>query len=373
MQKNRNMRDLGNCNTKSSSCPKAGIKIHETNNNYSRNNNINNSSYNPNYIPNSNSNPSHINISQHSQLKKPVSFHNTPLSQLDLDLNNYSLNDLYTLFYIQNNDLTEETMKQAKQVVLKMHPDKSRLDPKFFLFFSSAYKKLKEVYDFQNKSYTNKKYVDEDYFDEGNKELLNNIFQKPEFKDTNGKNFNKWFNDAFEKHRLEDPNTNGYQDWLKSDEGFMNINENVTKSNMNEIFEKQKRQLQDIIVYQGITDSVSTSSIGGSLFDNNTNNFSTEQYTDLRQAYTETLIPVTQEDYNKMQKFGSLNEYKSHRDRVDITPLSKEEANRILYQQQKDAEHQSASLAYRYALEAENAKKKQNSFWGEIRNLTNFY
>lgn len=369
MYNNRNIKDLGNCNTNSSSCPKAGIKIHESNNNY-----INNSSYNPNYISNHNKkqNKSHININQQSQLKQPVSFHNTTLSQLDLDLNNYSLNDLYTLFYIQNNNLTEDSMKQAKQVVLKMHPDKSRLDPKFFLFFSSAYKKLKEVYDFQNKSYNNKKYVDEDFFEEENKELLNNMLKRPEFKDTNGKNFNKWFNESFEKHRLEDPNANGYQEWLKSDEGIMSVNENVTKSNMNEIFEKQKRQLQDIIVYKGVTDSVSSSSFGGSTFDNNTNNFSTDQYTDLRQAYTETLIPVTQEDYNKMQKFNSINDYKTHRDRVDITPLSKEEANRILYQQQKDAEHQSASLAYRYALEAENAKKKQNSFWGEIRNLTNF-
>jgi hypothetical protein len=365
----QNIRDLGNCRTNSSSCPKAGIKIHETKNNnihYSRNT-INNSSYNPNYIPEQS-----INISQKSNLKNPINFHNTALSQLDLDLNNYSLNDLYSLFNITNNELNEDTLKTAKQIVLKMHPDKSRLEPKFFLFFSSAYKKLKEVYDFQNKSYTNKKYVDEDFFEEGNKEILNNMFQKPEFKDTNGKNFNQWFNAAFEKHRLEDPNAQGYQDWLKSDEGFMNINENVTKSNMNEIFEKQKKQLQDIIVYKGITDSVSSSTIGGYSFDNATNNFSTDQYTDLRQAYTETLIPVTEEDYHKMHKFGTLNEYKSHRDRVDVTPLSKEEANRILYQQQKDAEHQSASLAYKYALEAEKAKKSQNSFWGEIKNLTNF-
>jgi len=333
---------------KSRPCPKAGIKIHETKSEYS---------VNSQEISN-----------KQSQLKKPVSFHNTTLSQLDLDLNNYSLNDLYKLFNIQD-DLDELTMKQAKQVVLKMHPDKSRLDPKFFLFFSSAYKKLKSVYDFQNKSYANKKYVDEDFFEDGNREILNNMFKKPEFKD--GGNFNKWFNDAFEKHRLEDPNANGYQEWLKSDEGLINVGENVTKSNMNEIFEKQKRQLQDVVVYKGITDSVSNSSIGGySLGD--TNNFSTEQYTDLRQAYTETLIPVTQEDYEKMPKYRNMNEYKSVRDNLDVSPISETEAQRILYNNNQEANKHSAALAYKYAMEAEKAKEKQQSFWGDIKRLTGF-
>ena len=54
------------------------------------------------------------------------------------------------------------------------------------------------------------------------------------------KNFNSWFNQSFEKHRLEDPLEQGYGDWLKSDEGFQNIDENVTKNNMNEIFEQKK-------------------------------------------------------------------------------------------------------------------------------------
>jgi hypothetical protein len=364
--------DLGRCGP--NSCPKSGIKIHETINNsiYSKSN-YNNKNYNSNYISeiqNNKSNKNSIqNIPQQSHLKKPVSFHNTSLSQLDLDLNNYSLNDLYTLFNITNGDLNEISLKSAKQVVLKMHPDKSNLEPKFFLFFSSAYKRLKEVYDFQNKSYTNKKYVDEDFFDDSNKELLNHMLNKPEFKD--GGNFNKWFNTAFEKHRLEDPTSNGYQDWLKSDEGFMNINETVTKSNMNEIFERQKRQLQDIVVYKGVTDSLSSSSIGGFSFDN-TSNFSTEVYTDLRQAYTETLIPVTNEDFEKLPKYRNVNEYKTHRDQIDVTPINETESQRILYNRNQEANKQSAALAYKYALEAEKAKEKQTSFWGDIKRLTGF-
>ena len=330
-------------------CSKAGIKIHET---------PSNNTYNPNQFKEEQQFNS-------SQLTKPVSFQNTTLNSLDLELDHYSLDDLYHLFNISNNDLNEISLKSAKQIVLKMHPDKSRLDAKYFMFFSGAYKRLYGIYEFQNKS-TNKTFKDEDYFDESNRATLDNMFEKnKDFKDP--KNFNSWFNQTFEKHGNKNQEQ-GYGDWLKSDEGFINVGENVTKGNMNEIMEQKKKQMQALSVYTGVTD-VFASTFGGSLLDGG-DNFTTDDYTDLRQAYTETLIPVTQEDYNKMQKFNNIGEYKRHRDQVDTTPLSKEEADRKLLKQQNELNHQSAALAFKYAQEAEKANKKQQSFWGEIKQIT---
>jgi len=327
-------------------CSKAGIKIHETNNNNYTNSNTN--------------------IMRQSQLQKPVNYYNTTLDSLDLDLDHYSLSDLYKLFNIEDEVLNEDTLKNAKQIVLKMHPDKSRLDAKYFLFFSKAYKHLFSIYEFQNKS-LQKKYKDEDFFDESNRTTLNMMFeQKKEFKDS--KNFNNWFNQAFEKNRMEDPLEQGYGDWLKSNDDFINVNENVSKSNMNDIFEQKKKQIQAVTLYTGVTDTFA-STLGGSLL-NGSDNFSTEEYTDLRQAYTETLIPVTQEDYNKMHKFNNISEYKRHRDGVDVSPLSKEEAERKLYMQQREADKQSAALAFKYAKESEKAKQSEQSFWGDIKRLT---
>ena len=205
-------------------CPKIGIKIHETyNNNNNNNKNTNNKSADPFLKP--------------SQLEKPVDYYNTTLDNLDLDLEHYSLSDLYHLFNIPNGSLNEPNLKNAKQIVLKMHPDKSKLDSKYFLFFSKAYKRLYSIYEFQNKSMS-KTYKDQDFFDESNRNVLDVMFEKnKEFKDP--KNFNSWFNDSFEKHRMENPIEQGYGDWLKSDEGIMNISENVTKGNMNEIFEQK--------------------------------------------------------------------------------------------------------------------------------------
>ena len=323
-------------------CPKAGIKIRQSDNDYKEDPFI-----------------------TQSKLTKPVSFQNTTLNSLDLDLDNYSLDDLYHLFNINGNILNDETMKLAKQIVLKMHPDKSQLDSKYFLFFSKAYKRLYGIYEFQNKS-SKKKMDKEDYFNESNKTILDNMFDKnKEFKDS--KNFNSWFNEAFEKGRLENPTEQGYGDWLKSDEGFISVNENVTKGNMNDVFEQKKKQIQSLTLYTGVTDMVS-SSFGGSLLDGG-NDYSSDNYTDLKQAYTETLIPVTQEDYNNMQKFNNVSEYKAHRERVDVTPLSKEDAERKLLQQQQDHDKHSAALAFKYAKESEKAKEKQNGFWSDLKQI----
>lgn len=323
------------------SCPKAGIKIHEQN-------------------------ESPL-FTKQSRLSNPVSYHKTTMNNLDLDIENYSLQDLYRLFNI-NDELNEETMKLAKQIVLKMHPDKSRLDAKYFIFFSKAYKILFNVYEFQNKS-SNKKFDSQDYFDESNKTILDNVFKEnKEFKNPN--NFNRWFNEKFEQHRIDNPHENGYGEWLKSNDDFLNVDSNVTKNNMNEVIEEKKRQIQAMTVYTGITDNYA-STFGGTLLSED-NIESTNNYTDLRQAYTQTLIPVTMDDYEKVQKFNNVSEYKKHRDNVNITPLSQEESNKRLIDKNQEENKKSAALAYRYIKESEQVKKNQQNFWSDLKQLTGF-
>ena len=113
---------------KPTTCTKSGIKIHPSGNERT------------------------YNMLQPSKLVRPVSYKNTSLNALDLDLDNYSLEDIYNLFNIVDGCLSEDTLKSAKQIVLKIHPDKSQLDSKYFLFFSKAYKRLYSIYEFQNKS-----------------------------------------------------------------------------------------------------------------------------------------------------------------------------------------------------------------------------
>jgi hypothetical protein len=322
-------------------CPKSGIKIHET--------------------------PTQRQPQPQPQYSR-VNYHDTPMSELDLNLDNYSLSDLFNLFNIQSETLDDNIMYNAKQITLKMHPDKSRLDPKFFIFFRKAYERLNEIYKFQNKSLKKSKDTNDVSMSEDQMTILKNFETQNKFE--NKSDFNQWFNQNFEKYRIDNPNERGYGDWLKSDDNIINVNENVTMSNMNQIFEQKKKQIQAVTVYSGIQNDMA--SFKGSSFSllNDGDNFSSEHYTDLKQAYTETVIPVTLDDYEKMPKFNNVEEYKSHRRNVDVTPIDNLEAMRILERQERNAEKESQALAYRYAREAEKAKENQNMFWSALKQLT---
>jgi len=347
------MKPLGNCTP--INCPKSGIKIHESNNDYKIN-------------PFSQDNP--FSSNKNNQLKKSSSL--KTINTLDLDIDNYSLTDLYQLFGINESILSDEVMKESKQKVLKTHPDKSNIEPKYFLFFSKAYKRLYSIYEFQNKS-SKKEIKEVDSFTTENGALLNNMFDKnKELK--NPKQFNKWFNEQFDKHKLEDINENGYGEWLKSEEGIYDTS-NVTKANMAQEFEKQKKQIQNLTIYHGIGDNYS-STFGGSILGEQ-NNYTSETdnglgYTDLRQAYVESVIPITNDDYNKMPKFRNVEEYKNHRNNVDTRPIDKDIALKQLYQQNQKEEQESVALAFHYAKQLEKSKKNNDSFWSGLKQLTNF-
>jgi hypothetical protein len=72
------------------------------------------------------------------------------METLDLEIENYELQDIVNLFHI-NIPFQEEDLKKAKKLVLKTHPDKSGLKPEIFLFYSKAYKKLYSIWEFTNK------------------------------------------------------------------------------------------------------------------------------------------------------------------------------------------------------------------------------
>ena len=57
---------------------------------------------------------------------------------VDLDLDNYELEDLLKLFKLDY-DFNVNQLKQAKKIALKTHPDKSGLPNEYFIFFSKVF------------------------------------------------------------------------------------------------------------------------------------------------------------------------------------------------------------------------------------------
>jgi len=290
----------------------------------------------------------------------------------DLNIENYELNDILALFKI-GADFGEDDLKSAKKIVLKTHPDKSGLKAEYFLFYSKAYRVLFSIWEFKNKSKGKREIKEQEtFFDKQNKKTLDSFFVKEGLKDT--KNFNKWFNTQFEKNKMErEDDAGGYGTWLKSNEDI-DEEKNIHYSQIGEEMEKKKRQLQAVIVHEGINDLQSTYQGATNLLDSAPSTYSSDifsnlGYEDLRKAHTETVIPVTMEDYNNVKKFRNVNEYNQFRNSQSIVPLSDIQAQEYLSNKNKIEETEASKRAYRLAKQLEESQKKQEQTWASMRRI----
>ena len=134
------------------------------------------------------------------------------MNNLDLDIQNYGLEDILNLFHLDY-QFAETDLKKAYKMSLRTHPDKSGLDPDIFRFFKKAYSVLSKIYYFRNKK--EKCAHDSTYSPEplakDQAALLRGLDGK------SVKDFNKWFNTMFEKTRTHDENVdNGYGEWYNN-------------------------------------------------------------------------------------------------------------------------------------------------------------
>jgi hypothetical protein len=291
---------------------------------------------------------------------------------VDLDIDNYELDDILKLFKLRV-DFDESDLKRAKQIVLKTHPDKSKLSPDYFLFYSKAYKMIYSIWEFRKKGDVDAiKNTEYSNYSEKEKGLLLDTFFESNTKIKSGKNFNEWFNKEFIKNQSKDKDK-GYGDWMQD---VNTVDESINCSStalMHEEIEKRKHKMSALIKCEDIQDysySCGASELTGtstSTYDSGL--FSGLQYQDLYKAHTETLIPVSQEDYEKKQKFKNINEFVSHRNGQDIKPLSEIQALQYLNQKNMKEEEMSTRRAYDLAKQTELSVKQSQEFWSGIQLL----
>ena len=303
------------------------------------------------------------------------------MSKVDLDIDNYDLEDILNLFKIPAN-FTEDHLKNAKQVVLKTHPDKSKLPPEYFIFYSKAYKMLYSIWEFKKSATTEKidtyntDYASVTYNEEQKKEILDDFFTSNKKKFKNTTDFNKWFNKQFEKNKLEsEGDAKGYEQWLRSDDPGDSFSETVTMANMGQAMDQKKAQIRALIVHQDVQEITSNTN-ASDLINNAPNSydsgmFSQLSFQDLHKAHTQSVIPVTEEDYHSKQKFNSVNEYSTFRAKQDTTPLSEQQALQYLQNRTRTDDEKATKRAYQLAKEAEIIKKREQDFWSSIQLLKN--
>ena len=284
----------------------------------------------------------------------------------DLDIDNYDLEDILNLFHLDYK-FDRESMKKAKVMALKTHPDKSNLKKEFFLFFMKAYKMLEAIYEYRYKKEQcakNKDYIAE--VNESDKVLLKKL---------NGKSaieFNKWFNEMFEKVKVKDADVDtGYGSWFKSNDDVDGGNIKSVAA-MEKEFEKRKQKSRALIIHNGINDMESNN--GYDLTRNkpqtySANLFSKLPYQDLKKAHTETVVPVTMEDYLVKPRFENVESYVRYREdnRPDMVSLN--QSRQMLKERNMRNDKINTERAFRLIKRDEEIAQSNKKWWAHLKQL----
>ena len=251
---------------------------------------------------------------------------------MDLDIDHYSLQELLKLFKL-NENFTSAEFKDARRIVLALHPDKCNQDIKYYLFFKKAYSLLESVNSFKHKIEENVNAhltfdeIIDGMTDHDKKQIVDSLSVNP--------NFNKEFNTLFEKYYLKEDDS-GYGDWLQSND------------DMNASYEDRKRQSRALVV-------------------NTIEEAPKDKFTDLKNAYTvNSVLGVSEEDY--VQRYKNIQELKQERD-MKIMPLSTQDATQQLAQQEERESKWATQQAFKYVKQTEKNKTQQNSFWSHMLTL----
>lgn len=274
------------------------------------------------------------------------------MAVIDLNIANYSLDDILTLFKLQSN-FNEEGLKKAKKQVLMMHPDKSKLDKEYFIFFTSAYRLLYKVYNFRIRSEQDTK-IDRTYAvvdiddEQDNTEIWSSLSKHAQF--------NNIFNELFDKNITSSKSEDGYGDWLKEEE---EVSHASSRDEMNTLIDSRKKSLRSLVEYKGVSDAggvAGTELVGGG-GSYKSNMFSSLQFDDLKQVYTESVIPVSEEDYEKREKYQSVDHLQRAR-REDINESIKHHNNHNdqLSVHMREEEKKDISRAYTLAKQDEEMR-----------------
>jgi hypothetical protein len=293
----------------------------------------------------------------------------------NLNIQSYTFPEILALFNLSY-DISMEDMKRAKKQVLMLHPDKSRLSADYFLFYKKAFDQV--VHYFENQQKINRKFTEENTKYQPPMPSINNTNSRNitnKINEMDKADFHAKFNQLFEDNMAnrQNPQKN---EWFSKDEPV--FTEKVqTAGGITAAFDQMKQRTSSLIVHRGVQEIHSSGNMGTSLYDDidaddantyvTSDPFSKLKYDDLRKVHKDqTIFSVSERDINKVQQYGSIDQYQRARGGQNLTPLEKPQAEKILEQREKDTVKRMANLQHQSNLKSmeyeEKNKKVLSSF-----------
>jgi len=294
----------------------------------------------------------------------------------------YKFSELLELFQLNYNS-TIEDLKNARKIVLKMHPDKSRLPGDYFLFYKKAFEIVVDYFKEQQK--TSKPVPTEEQLymppdskmgEQTDRQISANI------KKMNTGDFQKQFNQLYEENmtRKIDESRN---DWFKSNDPLFEFDGPKSAKDIANSIEQVKAKTAALSVYKGVQEmnsSVGTSSKFYEEEDDEANRneyvscdpFSKLKFEDLRKVHKDqTVFAVSEQDYAKMQHYGSIDQLNSVRNAQNLTPMEKQVAEKQMMEKEAFAQQQAAARQHAAQLRSMQYEEKNRAVLANFMRIGN--
>jgi hypothetical protein len=202
--------------------------------------------------------------------------------------------------------------------------------------------------------------------------------------------FNKWFNEKFEQYRLKDDEAEtGYESWFRGNDADDAAGDDADSGSWADKVAQLNQRKQELRNKYALVERRELEYAGGgagggagSGYDltrerpqeYSSGIFGNLRYEDLRKAHTETVIPVTEEDYYKTRRFNSVNELQTFRDqsRRDLyKQTSKQEQEQIYEQTRMRQEEEDTRRAFILAKQDEISRDIHKKLYSDMFRLEN--
>lgn len=270
---------------------------------------------------------------------------------IDLNENNYDYEKLLGLFSLSDN-FNKNDLKEARKKVLRLHPDKCKLDVKYYNFFLKMYKKVEQIYGYihheTNILAMNKSIDINDHF----KRYLeqHNIDPKKNFKA-----FSVEFNKMFESVYIKEDS--GYEDWLKSNDGIYDKND-IEKSRSQAIRQNMLIRKDDTL-----------EEVGG-----NSDLFSKLKCFDVKESHSNSVIALDVERvYEEKPKFQNVDEYQRflRKENMNNQPIGLDQSKMLLKKREQMLNNQAKHMAFEHMNKSQAMDKNYENYISKYLKLEN--
>jgi len=283
----------------------------------------------------------------------------------------YKFSELLELFQLNYNS-TIDDLKNAKKIVLKMHPDKSRLPSDYFLFYKKAFEIVVDYFKDQQKTQKQVPTTEQLYTpleskmgEDTDKQVAKNIRKM-----TKEGNFQNQFNRLYEENMTKkvDESKNA---WFKNNDPLFEFDGPKSAKDIAMSIEQVKAKSAAMVAYKGVQEMNSSVGTSTSKFfdeeDEDPNEyvtcdpFSKLKFDDLRKVHKDqTVFAVSEIDYAKMQRYASLDQLNKLRNE-NLKPMDKRIAEQQMAQQDVLMQQQAAARQHASQLRGMEYEEKNKA------------